>query len=372
MNSNQANATHTNRLDYLDSLRGIAAISVCIQHIFGYLHHEASVEVLMPFFSFLTSGMLDWGRFGVVLFFLISGFIIPKSLRPNSSIETFLISRFFRLYPAFWLAIVLIYISDPYLSRDGGFTVNQLIANLTMVPKLFHQNYMSGVFWTLFIEILFYACCVLFFKLKLLENSVAVGIAAIGLCVITPISILANQLLQLSIPVQFISLHLSFLFLGNLLRLALVDKDKTALGFSVCFVILSIFSITVSSGVIYPVVEASKTGFVMFNYPTNIFAYALALSLFVLIIHFKNFKNKLLIGAGEISYSLYLLHMLCYVFLAQFIPLNSIANVVTFLLLSALLSYLVAKLSFTFVEYPTIQWGKQIVKSKSQMKSALN
>lgn len=368
MSLEKQNKITSQRLDYLDVLRGLAAISVSVQHIFGYLYHEAHNDQLIPLIAFLTTGMLDWGRFGVVLFFLISGFIIPKSLRANSPLKTFLIGRFFRLYPAYWITLLIIYISASYLDPLAGFTANQFVANLTMTPKLFHQNYMSGVFWTLFIEILFYLCCVFLFKLKLLENTLAIGSIAMALILITPSSIIFNYFFELHVPVQFITLHLSFLFLGNLVRLALIEKDRMALTFFIGFIALSSFSIPISSGLISPVKEASNTGFVMYSFSTNILAYALAISLFILIVHFKNIKNKFLIGAGEISYSLYLLHMTCFVILAKFIHLDSITNILVYLALCALLSYFVARLSFTFVEYPAIQLGKKITMSKNVSK----
>ena len=61
------------------------------------------------------SHIFRFGQFGVVLFFLCSGFIIPASLERHGSLQGFWISRFFRLYPIYWvatlaaLALVLIF-----------------------------------------------------------------------------------------------------------------------------------------------------------------------------------------------------------------------------------------------------------------------
>lgn len=52
---------------------------------------------------------MDLGRIGVVVFFAISGFIIPTSLNHRSlhPVRKFLISRLFRLYPLYWISIIL-------------------------------------------------------------------------------------------------------------------------------------------------------------------------------------------------------------------------------------------------------------------------
>ena len=91
-----------NRFAALDALRGIAALLVVWQHTSEYFINQPG----MPPDG---SGMLelfkaiDPGRIGVICFFLISGFIIPSSLRSNGNapLTEFSIKRFFRLYPAY-------------------------------------------------------------------------------------------------------------------------------------------------------------------------------------------------------------------------------------------------------------------------------
>ncbi|HEY8094890.1 MAG TPA: acyltransferase family protein, partial [Methylobacter sp.] len=60
-----------NRLDYLDVLRGIAVLAVCIHHILGYLNQTDGIfQPIQPYLKFLIADLVDWGRLGVVLFFL--------------------------------------------------------------------------------------------------------------------------------------------------------------------------------------------------------------------------------------------------------------------------------------------------------------
>ena len=82
------------RLQYIDAMRGIAALLVVLQH--------ALAE------AFPASPLLEYvspGRFGVVLFFLISGFVVPFSIKGERPIASFVVNRAARLLPALWLSI---------------------------------------------------------------------------------------------------------------------------------------------------------------------------------------------------------------------------------------------------------------------------
>ncbi|HKE48988.1 MAG TPA: acyltransferase family protein, partial [Rhodanobacteraceae bacterium] len=87
------------RLRYIDALRGIAALLVLWLHVANYyrtLSPETAAHVrwLNDFVS-----TIDIGRIGVVVFFLISGFVVPFSIRADSAapVQGFAIRRFFRI-----------------------------------------------------------------------------------------------------------------------------------------------------------------------------------------------------------------------------------------------------------------------------------
>ena len=97
-----AGTAASGRYDHIDALRAIAALLVVWRHAEGILLVDRTTEFAKLVFSFI-----DPGRAGVVLFFAISGFVIPSSLRGKLTDGTrnFVIRRFFRLYPAYWLSI---------------------------------------------------------------------------------------------------------------------------------------------------------------------------------------------------------------------------------------------------------------------------
>src|SRR6201996_6999284 len=85
------------RLAWLDALRGFAALCVVFDH--------GSSLLLVPVRSYLYH-WLNLGQYGVFVFFLVSGYIVPASLERKGSVRGFWISRGFRLYPLYALAIV--------------------------------------------------------------------------------------------------------------------------------------------------------------------------------------------------------------------------------------------------------------------------
>src|SRR5947208_2292947 len=90
----------TVRFAELDALRGIAAVMVVI------FHYTWRSEKVLPGANGFTHG-LSWGYFGVELFFAISGFVILMTLRQTKTSSDFVVSRFARLFPAYWAAIIL-------------------------------------------------------------------------------------------------------------------------------------------------------------------------------------------------------------------------------------------------------------------------
>src|SRR5438128_3067363 len=93
-----AAARESTRLDFLDGLRGFAALVVFLSHAIGRVS---------PAFHDFTYSRFDMGSFGVTVFFLCSGFIIPVSLERQGSLRSFWLRRIFRLYPLYWFSIAL-------------------------------------------------------------------------------------------------------------------------------------------------------------------------------------------------------------------------------------------------------------------------
>jgi peptidoglycan/LPS O-acetylase OafA/YrhL len=142
------------RLEVLDGIRFLAAAYVVVFHFSagdrGSWHGPSRV-LFEPLFSVASYGWL-----GVELFFMISGFVICLSAW-GKSLAQFAISRFVRLYPAYWFAILLtttVVLVDQ--SRAHALSWSQLLTNLTMTESYAQVPAVDPSYWTLAIELNFY------------------------------------------------------------------------------------------------------------------------------------------------------------------------------------------------------------------------
>lgn len=132
------------RIDYLDLLRVIAIVAVIAFH---YLF-SAIARGRTPNVEF--SPMAEWARYGylgVELFFMISGFVIVTSVS-SLNFKQFLTKRFLRLYPMYWISLILIFaISTFGLWGRPGPRAQVFYYNLTMFPNAFDQPWLDAAHW---------------------------------------------------------------------------------------------------------------------------------------------------------------------------------------------------------------------------------
>ncbi len=107
-------------------------------------------------YSYAIATITQMGYLGVPLFFIISGFVISASAYNRTPLQ-FAVSRFVRLYPAYWVGIAVTLLLS-WLFGAADFSVVQVIANLTMLNDYLNIANVDGVYWTLQVELKFYAC----------------------------------------------------------------------------------------------------------------------------------------------------------------------------------------------------------------------
>lgn len=139
------------RIGEIDSLRGLAALSVLLFHYTTRYEQLYGHQGSLPFSAPL-------GHYGVNLFFMVSGFVIFMTLDRVRRPRDFVVSRFSRLFPAYWTAVLLTFVLSHVFSLPGK-TVEIPIAaaNLLMFHGLFGIPHVDNVYWTLEIELIFYA-----------------------------------------------------------------------------------------------------------------------------------------------------------------------------------------------------------------------
>lgn len=139
------------RVVELDALRAMAAINLMLFH-FTYLFQ---VNV-----GFSTPLGFEWpfGKYGVQLFFMLSGLVNAMTLLKKRQGDEFLVSRLIRILPSYYLLFLinLVVLTFSPLNQNGGYSLSQILANATLMPNLFGFECLDPVAWTLQIELLFY------------------------------------------------------------------------------------------------------------------------------------------------------------------------------------------------------------------------
>lgn len=147
-------ATKVQRMAWLDALRGFAAIVVALFHLSP---HVIGMEKHLLIYRYF-----DFGKYGVLLFFLVSGYVIPMSLEKHGSLRKFWIGRLFRIYPAFLfsIAVILVLIATGVMKspnlRMQGETATAVLGQATMLQDFIGVGGLITPFWTLSFEMAFY------------------------------------------------------------------------------------------------------------------------------------------------------------------------------------------------------------------------
>lgn len=157
-----------NRFVFLDVLRAAAVGLVLYSHVVGiflHQHHEDSVVagVLQGYAADPLNLALNLGNFGVVLFFLVSGFIVTHTgftERPRQ----YAVKRLLRIYPMLVVSVLLAALLftvglHPVTTGElAKVTPLTLLTNVTLANHLIAPlDVLVDVSWTLIIEMLFYA-----------------------------------------------------------------------------------------------------------------------------------------------------------------------------------------------------------------------
>ncbi|WP_225099638.1 acyltransferase [Streptomyces sp. CoH27] len=179
-----------NRLLALDGLRLVAALMVCLYHYTGRggtvsASWHGSPSHLFP----ALSKAAVYGNFGVELFFVISGFVICMSSW-GRTLGDFFRSRVARLYPAYWVALVLVTgasLAMPYVVH--AVRLDEFLVNLTMLQQPMGAKRVLGVCWTLWVELRFYVL----FALLVVRRGVTYRRVVLFACVWTLAAVLCHS-----------------------------------------------------------------------------------------------------------------------------------------------------------------------------------
>lgn len=323
-----------NEIPILDNLRAIAAWSVCLCHLIC-----STIGFINP--KSITYIIFSYGSYGVQLFFVISGFIIPWSLYTANyklkNVFRFLAKRFIRLEPPYIVSI-LITLSIGFLRKyspaynyyDVPISTKQLLLHIGyLVPFFKNVTWVNNIYWTLAIEFQYYLVIGIFYFL-FISSKKTIRFLAYSIFFILPYLIENQKFLPFWLPLFGIGILL-FLFKTKQIK-------KTEL-----IIVSFIFYIHI----------------LFFN---QLAAFIVVLFSEVVIIFMYNYSNKFLAYLGKTSYSVYLMHAIIGASAVNLLSHYSVTNLdkIGIIIIGIIISFVSSQLMFLFIEQPSKNLSRKI------------
>ncbi len=378
---------HPKYIPELEGLRGLAALSVALAHHFGtFCIGNNRAYWLTPFLSEPAGGKVFTlitcifsPGLAVVLFFILSGFVLAKSVHSlptinAENIAAFYIKRLFRIFPVHIVCLVIFtclllafpvqphnsYSDFYYTAFPGNISLKEFIKNL-----LLHNATLNTVIWTLPIEVVGSLFVPVFCIINTRLNDTS------------KLLLLLLLVLAGGLYVEHNSIKYLFCFyLGTILPYFYSSISGKWSGY-----------IFVSGLLFSSVITFLQTSYSV-SYALDIFRALSGILIIVpLVLHQSNrlkavFSSRPVMRLGATSYSFYLIHLsVLYLFaklpwLLQLADTSGSWSATLLLLLSIPTSYLVSKALYQYVEVVFIQTGKKVaasvIKQLSLMKPAVN
>lgn len=340
-----------NKLEFIQALRGFAAISFVICHLrdlfIGTSLESSAMHWMLP------------GAYGVDLFFIISGFIITLTSYnyKKQDGKKFILKRIIRIWPpyVFWTIAYVMLINWGNLS---AINVDSVIKSLAFIPLNFDSAIYFGAAalpqgWTLNYEAYFYlvfALCFLFGRFKHLAIFVWFTVTLIGL----------PFLLHLSDPkplvvgfgyVNLIMQRMMFEFVFGVFCALIYKKRILQVQNRNIFNLLAFFAFTIpffAYVLSIHTIDHGPTNFGMF--------YMVSFLLLILCADYieRNVKlPKALVNAGNMSFSIYLCHifvMTIAMLLVNQAGYDGLEKAFSIIALFIPILIITASLSYTFLE----------------------
>jgi exopolysaccharide production protein ExoZ len=343
-------AMHT--YNSLQLLRGVAAILVVFFH---------GLERTNLFH------LISYGYMGVDLFFVLSGFIIffihYSDIGNKNKFKPFLVKRFVRVYPIYW--IVTLFYLILVLAAGNIPNFDYFFKSMFLIPQ--PKMPILGVAWTLEFEMLFY----ILFSLLLLNKkffSPLLKIWCLGILIYFIFPFI--QIKFLLIRHVFNPLNLEFLFgcgialllVKNMLKHEWVPKVATILGVS-----LFIVSIINNYFEIWQVHRVLSWGI-----PSAVLIFGL--------VRLENQTKlrvpRLFIYLGNASYSIYLTHLITLLVITKVLKKFDLILLVKGLgivhITSCILAISVGCLAHSLIEQPLMKFLKVNVVNKKKYKKSVD
>ena len=346
----------------LNGIRFIAAFAVII-------HHIEQIKNILGYPSSWSNPIIEQiGPLGVILFFVLSGFLITYLLLVEEkqtktiSIKAFYLRRILRIWPLYYLIVL---ISFFVLSRISFFNLGEWstlvfdnFAIKLLLFFLFLPNVALMIFqpipyasqtWSVGVEEQFYFVWPLLIKYVKNKKRVLYFIITFYLIVKLPLFYFFENKLFWNANLEIIknifnSFSIDCMAIGGLFAIFLFEQNNILKFFYAKYVQLATLFI-----LLVFILKGIKVPYINYEFYAVLFG-VLILNLAANKKVILNLENKLLHYLGKISYGLYMYHVIAIMITLKTLYHFNISNVYIQILSASILTILIASISYKYVE----------------------
>ena len=323
------------KLSNIQLLRFLAALMVMFSHL-------ADQEIMWKSSSQSHSWvhLLSYGKYGVDIFFVISGYVITSSyMKTKKTPREFIIVRFFRIYPIYAIAttlLTLLHLLVPSLMAESNISLRNVLSSLTFTSNVFGYEYpFLPQGWTLEIEVLFYCIFVGSIILCSLCQRFQININILSILIIAFCALFGAPFIMLE-----------FIY-GIFIASILGTKGRNVL----IFISILIISFSI---LIFNRIDLNDLRLFSIGVPSAMLVYFAT--------KLPQIQLKGIGFLGEISYSMYLLHGMSIAVLDRLFTFLEIQSIPLFILSVLIMVLFISSISYLKIEKPFNDIGKKYVK----------
>lgn len=333
------------KYSYINSARGIAILMVILTHI-----SQLYTSQLPNYLNFL----FGYCQMGVQLFFVASAFTLCNSFenrkQESQPLKNFYIRRFFRIFPIYYLGLILYFTLNYYFKNVDNYTFKNIVSNLTfthgLIPSANNTIVPGG--WSIGTEMLFYLLFPFLIKYLIEKNFLFKSILLIIICYsiifFLDLNVSYNNFWYFNIVTQLPVIIIGILYY----KFNKYLKTTTA--------IITFILSTIIAGILW-----KKHIFIFVPLATALSFFGLLKILEKSFLNFPFFQK-----IGMVSYSIYITHFIFTYYILH--NTDSLYMIFAYFLCTSLVCYFLAIFLEKYIEKPFIRLGQKIIKS-SELKA---
>lgn len=246
---------------YLDYIRGLSAIFVVL------FHYTARYKCLFTT-NIRFEVVFKYGSYGVLAFFLLSGYLTYEKI-DSVTPGKFVLGRFLRLYPMYWVCIIITWLSTHFFLEERATTMKDMFVNFTMIQTLLGSSDVDGAYWTLLCELCFYF---FIFVLLLTKSQKQIDKILVVWATVQIVLLLAPDVYFIASLKKLNALLYSHCFMVGIclskLKLELLTKKNRIIFYTLCGVFFTVEQFVqheIANGIAFVLIIAICAGAVYLN-----------------------------------------------------------------------------------------------------------